>query len=72
MKRLYFLSQSIDSSTSFTGESHQYGIQACQIYVVGKNHPGLIKNHLYKASVLQTPDILPALMGQHRGLQPCY
>ncbi len=61
MKRLYFLSPSLDSTTSIVAELHELGIQDRQIHVVGNNHTGLVLNHIHEASLLQTSDVIPAL-----------
>lgn len=61
MKRLYFLSPSLESTTAIVEELQTLGIQDRNIHVVGKNHTGLAKNHIHEASVLQTSDVIPAL-----------
>lgn len=61
MKRLYFLSPSLESTTAIVKELQTLGVQDKDIHVVGKNHTALVKNHIHQASVLQTSDVLPAL-----------
>lgn len=61
MKRLYFLSPSLESTTAIVEELHTLGINDRDIHVVGKNHTGMANNHVHEASVLQTSDVIPAL-----------
>lgn len=61
MRRLYFLSPSLESTTQIVEELRTLDVRDNQIHVVGNNHTGLVQNHIHEASLLQTSDVIPAL-----------
>lgn len=65
MKSLYFRVPTVENAASIVQELAQNGIPESQITVVGKDHFHLRMAHLREAGILQTTDLLHALL---RGL----
>lgn len=62
MRRIFFLVPNIISSTKIVEELHRENIHNKYIHVVGNDPAMLEKAHLHEASLLQTTDIIHALL----------
>jgi hypothetical protein len=58
MKRLYYLTESIDSAEEISNDLHQAGITDWNFHVLSKDEAGLYKRHLHSANYLQKLDIV--------------
>jgi hypothetical protein len=61
MKRLYFLTPNLESTTSLATELKEHGVEDKSIHVVGHDHTGFEKAHLHEASILQSTDFIHAV-----------
>lgn len=58
MKRLYYLTDSIDSAEGISNDLHQAGVTDWNFHVLSKDEAGLYKRHIHSANYLQKLDIV--------------
>ena len=58
MKRLYYLSPSIDSVDQVSKDLHEHGITDWNFHSISTNEEGLYSHHLHSASALQRTDFV--------------
>lgn len=58
MRRLYYLTRSLDSTESISRDLHEEGISNWRFHVVSKDEAGLYKRHIHSANYLQKLDII--------------
>lgn len=58
MKRLYYLTDSLESVTQITGDLHQDGITDWHLHVLSRNEAGLYHRKVHSANVFQENDII--------------
>ncbi len=58
MKRLYFLTQQIESADSISNDLHDAGITDWNFHVLSKHEKGLYKRHIHLANLLQKTDFI--------------
>lgn len=73
MKRIYYLTDNIDSAEHISNDLHEAGITDWNFHVLSKDEAGLYKRHIHSASYLQKLDIVRdaergAMLGAVAGL----
>ena len=73
MKRLYYLTSSLDSVTRITEDLHRDGVTDWHLHVLSRNEAGLYHRQLHSANMFQENDVihsgqLGALIGGAAGL----
>lgn len=73
MKRLYYLTQNIDSADSISSDLHTRGVNDWRFHIISKNESGLYNHHLHSANVFYRTDIIRygergAIIGSSIGL----
>ncbi len=58
MKRLYYLSPSIDSAEQVSNDLHEKGITDWNFHIVSRDEAGLYSHHLHSASLLYRTDVV--------------
>jgi hypothetical protein len=58
MKRMYYLTDSLDSCEQISRDIHEAGINDGHFHVLSKDVAGLYKRHIHSANYLQTLDIV--------------
>lgn len=58
MKRLYYLTDSIDSTESISNDLHRLGITDWNLHVLSKDDDGLFRHHIHGANTLQRLDVI--------------
>ncbi|MBS1212487.1 MAG: uncharacterized protein H6R26_1104, partial [Proteobacteria bacterium] len=58
MKRLYYLTENIDSVEQVSNDLHQAGVTDWNFHVLSKDEAGLYKRHIHSANYLQKLDII--------------
>lgn len=58
MKRLYYLTDSLDSAEGISKDLHQAGVTDWNFHVLSKDEAGLYKRHIHSANYLQKLDII--------------
>lgn len=58
MKRLYYLTDTIDSTEGISKDLHQLGITNWNLHVLSKDDDGLYRHHIHGANTLQRLDLI--------------
>jgi hypothetical protein len=58
MKRLYYLTESIDAAEQLSERLHKEGITDWNFHVLGKDKDNIVKHHLHSTTPLQELDIV--------------
>ncbi|NJD06768.1 MAG: hypothetical protein FIA97_09770, partial [Methylococcaceae bacterium] len=58
MKRLYYLTDDIESCAGISRDLHEAGISDWNFHVLGKDEAGLYKRHIHSAGYLHKLDIV--------------
>ena len=58
MKRLYYLSPSIDSVDDVSQDLHEHGITDWNFHIISTNEDGLYSHHLHSANAFQRTDVI--------------
>lgn len=58
MKRLYYLSPSIDSVDNVSKDLHEHGITDWNFHIISTNEEGLYSHHLHSANAFQRTDLV--------------
>jgi hypothetical protein len=58
MKRLYYLSSSIESVEQVSNDLHEKGITDWNFHIISKDEAGLYSHHLHSASLIQRTDVV--------------
>ncbi|WP_372835295.1 hypothetical protein [Pontibacterium sp.] len=58
MKRLYYLTDTIDSTESISKDLHHLGITDWNLHVLSKDDDGLFRHHIHGANTLQRLDLI--------------
>lgn len=59
MKRLYYLTQSMESTESISDDLHQAGVTDWNFHVISKQHEaGLYRRHIHSANLFHKSDII--------------
>ena len=58
MKRIYYLTDTIDSTEQISKDIHQAGITDWNFHVLSKDEAGLYRRHIHSANSLQKLDII--------------
>jgi len=58
MKRLYYLSPSIESVEQVSNDLHEKGITDWNFHIISKDETGLYSHHLQSASLIQRTDVV--------------
>jgi len=58
MKRIYYLTDTIDSTEQISKDLHSAGISDWNFHVLSKDEAGLYKRHIHSASYFQRLDII--------------
>ena len=58
MKRLYYLTESIDAAEKLSDRLHDEGITDWNFHVLGKDKANIVKHHLHSTTPLQELDIV--------------
>jgi hypothetical protein len=58
MKRIYYLTDNIESTEQISNDLHEAGIKDWNFHVLSKDEAGLYKRHIHSANYLQKLDIV--------------
>ncbi len=58
MRRMYYLTHSLDSTAQISNDLHQEGITDWNFHVLGRDEAGLYRRHIHSANYLQRLDII--------------
>lgn len=58
MRRLYYLTRSIDSVDNISADLHEHGVTDWRFHIVSKDEAGLYTHRLHRASVLDRTDLV--------------
>jgi hypothetical protein len=58
MKRLYYITRSLDSTESISRDLHEEGISDWNFHVLSKDEAGLYKRHIHSANYLHKLDLI--------------
>jgi hypothetical protein len=58
MKRLYYLTGSLDSAEAISNDIHQAGITDWNFHVVSKDEAGLYRRHIHGANLFHKQDVI--------------
>ena len=58
MKRLYYLTYSVDSTEQISKDLHAHGINDWRFHVVSKDEAGLFNHHVHSANILYRTDMV--------------
>ncbi len=58
MKRLYYLTRSIESAEQISQDLHHEGITDWHFHILSQDEAGLFKHHLHSANLIQTTDVI--------------
>jgi len=58
MKRLYYLTESIDAAEKLSERLHSEGITDWNFHVLGKDKANIVRHHLHSTTPLQELDIV--------------
>ena len=58
MKRLYYLTYSVDSTEQISKDLHAHGVNDWRFHVVSKDEAGLFNHHVHSASILYRTDMV--------------
>lgn len=58
MKRLYYLTRTLESVEEVSEDMHQHGVTDWRFHVVSKNEAGLFTHNLHSASILYRSDLI--------------
>jgi hypothetical protein len=58
MKRLYYLTQSLDSVSQISDDLHREGLSDWNIHVLSKDAAGLYHRHIHEAHLFQQNDVI--------------
>ncbi|NQZ11001.1 MAG: hypothetical protein HRT35_27930 [Algicola sp.] len=58
MKRLYFITQSLDSAEKISDDVHNMGVKDWNFHVMSRNEAGLYKRHIHSSNIYHDNNIL--------------
>ncbi|WP_196139710.1 hypothetical protein [Aliikangiella sp. G2MR2-5] len=58
MKRLYYLTDDIQSTQEISDDLHETGVSDWNFHVISKDEKGLYKRHIHSANALQKTDLI--------------
>ncbi len=58
MKRLYFLTDSLDSAEAISTDVHNIGVSDWNFHVMSRNEAGLYKRHIHSSTVYQDNNVV--------------
>lgn len=58
MKRLYYLTEDLDSTQRISADLHEQGITDWNFHVLSKDEAGLYKRHVHSATLVQKVDLI--------------
>lgn len=58
MKRLYFITDSLDSAETISDDVHEIGISDWNFHVMSRNEAGLYKRHIHSSTIYQDNNVL--------------
>ena len=59
MKRLYYLTESMESTEQISDDLHKAGVTDWNFHVVSKHHEaGLYRRHIHSANIIHKSDIV--------------
>lgn len=58
MKRLYFITDSIDSAESISDDIHELGVKDYNFHVMSRNEAGLYKRHIHSSNIYHDNNIV--------------
>jgi hypothetical protein len=61
MKRLYYLTDSVQSADTMASDLREAGVDDSDIHVLGPNERDLLQHHLHPASVFQRTDLIRSI-----------
>lgn len=58
MKRLYFITQSLDSAEAISEDVHKMGVKNWNFHVMSRNEAGLYKRHIHSSNIYHDNNVL--------------